>query len=151
MTDKSIRRFGWMAVLFAVSIAVAVPVAPSAATVNMETSTIDWDWAQGGGGVVTEFRVKVGPASGNYTRTTVVQNPAARSLDALTAIGVSGTWWAIVTAANADGESSPSNEISFDAFYIRTPADALTPGETIGTRAGQTVRERLQIRRRLTP
>lgn len=115
----------------------------------METSTLAWDWTQGGGGAVTEFRVKVGPSSGNYTRTTVIQNPAARSLDALTAVGTSGTWWAIVTAANADGESGPSNEISFDAFYIRTPADALTPTEAVGSRAGQAVRERLQIRRRL--
>ena len=139
------------ALLFALCAICLLPAGLSAATVNIETNELAWDWSQGTGGMVEEFRIKAGPSSGNYTRTTVIPDPNARTLDILTAIGNTGTWFVIATAANTAGESDPSNEISFDAFYIRDLADAAGFGEAIGSRTGQAVKERLQIRRRLTP
>lgn len=81
--------------------------------VDIERQSLAWD-APTAGGTVGEYRVSCGPASGNYTKVTVVPAPAT-SLAGKDAIDALGFWFCVVTAANQFGESGPSNELSFEA------------------------------------
>jgi hypothetical protein len=86
--------------------------------IDLDKATFAWDWTQGTGGAVTEFRIKCGPSVGIYPTVTVVPNPAARSFPVKQAIGGAGTYHCIVTAANASGESPPSGDVFFAAGVI---------------------------------
>lgn len=83
--------------------------------VDLNKAKLSWDWTQGAGGMVEEFRVKCGNTSGNYTRVTSLANPAAREVAVRDAIAGSGNWFCVVTAANQFGESGVSNEVPFVA------------------------------------
>lgn len=81
--------------------------------VDIERQSLAWD-APTTGGAVGEYRVKCGPATGNYTKVTPVPAPAT-TLPVKDGIDGLGAWFCVVTAANQFGESGPSNEISFEA------------------------------------
>lgn len=87
-------------------------------TVDLNKAQLQWDWTQGTGGAVDEFRMYCGPQAGQYTKTTVLTNPAARTLAVKDAITGSGNWFCAVSAANRYGESVKSNEVPFDAGAI---------------------------------
>lgn len=84
-------------------------------SVDITKATLAWTWTQGTGGAVAEFRVKCGPTSAAYTKTTALADPAARSVAVSAAIAGPGNWFCVVTAANQFGESGPSNEVPFAA------------------------------------
>lgn len=84
-------------------------------TIDLNAANFYWDFSQGTGGPVTEFRIKCGPAVGDYPNVTVVPNPAARSFPVRNAIGGPGTYHCILTAANQYGESAPTAEVFFAA------------------------------------
>jgi len=75
---------------------------PSAATATLAWSAITDPSLSG-------YNVKVGTASGLYTRTITVGNVTSYTVDSL-ATGT--TYFFSVTAYNSAGESSPSNEVS---------------------------------------
>ena len=83
--------------------------------VDLDRAAFFWDWTQGTGGAVTEFRIKCGPSVGVYPNVTVVANPAARSFPVKSAIGGAGVYHCILTAANQYGESPASGEVFFAA------------------------------------
>lgn len=93
-----------------------VPVVANAQTgVDLDRATFSWDWLQGVGGAVSEFRIKCGPAVGSYPNVTIITNPAARSFPVKTVIGGTGVYHCVITAANQYGESLPSGEVFFSA------------------------------------
>lgn len=81
--------------------------------VNLATATLRWDYTQGSS-PATEFRVKCGPATNNYTRTTAVADVTTRTVSIRAVIGGSGVWFCRAFAANKFGESAGSNEVNFD-------------------------------------
>ena len=91
---------------------------PTVISVDITKAQLTWSWAQGTGGVVVEFRIKCGNAAGMYTKTTVLADPAARTLPVASAIGGPGNWFCAVSAANQFGESPNSNEINFAAGNV---------------------------------
>ena len=87
-------------------------------SVDITKSRLAWTWAQGTGGAVAEFRVKCGPGAGTYTSTVVVADPAARSVPVQQVVSGPGNYFCVVSAANAFGESGPSNEVPFAAGNV---------------------------------
>lgn len=91
--------------------------------VDLNKASLSWSWSQDPSlagtqdGIPTEFHVKCGPSSGNYTKTTVVQYPTT-TVAVRTVIQGSGNWFCVVTAANQVGESGNSNEVPFTAGVI---------------------------------
>jgi hypothetical protein len=103
------KRFMVMALLL-------IPTLAAAQTgVDLDKANFYWEWTQGTGGTVTEFRIKCGPSVGVYPNVTVVPNPGARSFPVKQAIGGAGTYHCVLTAANAYGESAPSAAVFFVA------------------------------------
>ena len=96
----------------------SVVVAQALVQEYLNKAKLTWEWAQGTGGAVAEFRVKCGINSGSYTKTTALTDPAARMLAIKQAITGAGKWFCVVTAANSFGESPPTNEVSFDAGAV---------------------------------
>jgi len=92
-----------------------VGAAEGQTSVDLDKAQFSWDWTQGTGGAVTEFRIKCGTAVGTYPNVTVVANPAARSFPVKSAIGGAGAYHCVVTAANQYGESPQSGEVFFSA------------------------------------
>ena len=91
-------------------------------SVDINRATLSWQWTQGTGGPVTEFRVKCGTASGIYTlpvvKVVATLIPPPLSLPVKSAIPGPGTYFCVVTAANQFGESGPSNELPFAAGVV---------------------------------
>ncbi len=87
---------------------------PDKVAVNIDKAALYWTW-DGTTDFPTEFRCKCGNSPGNYTKITVIADPAARQCPVKTAIGSSGDWFCVVTAANLYGESGPTNEVFFSA------------------------------------
>jgi len=89
------------------TVPVTVTVSPSQPPPSAATATLAWspvnDPTLGG------YNVKVGTASGLYTRTITVGNLTSYTVDSLT---TRTTYYFSVTAYNSAGESSPSNEVS---------------------------------------
>jgi len=83
-------------------------------SVDINRAKLSWTWAQGTGGLASEFRVKCGQTSGAYTNTTVVPYPTL-TINVKDAITGNGNWFCAVTAANSFGESGASNEVPFVA------------------------------------
>ncbi len=85
---------------------------------NINTATLQWDWVRGAppnDGDPLEWRLKCGPTSGNYTRTVVIADPAARSVNMRTAIGTSGKYFCVLVPYTLAGESGASSELFFTA------------------------------------
>lgn len=96
--------------------------------VDVERQSFAWD-APTKGGTVSEYRVKCGPASGNYAKVTVVPSPAT-TLPVKDGIDGLGAWFCVVTARNQFGESGPSNELSFEAgMRPGTPGNLILRGQ----------------------
>lgn len=94
------------------ALAVAAPaLAQTVIAVDINKAKLLWD-AGVGGGVPTEYRVKCGTTTGVYSKTTLVAFPT-REVTVKAAIAGEGNWFCVVTAANAIGESGPSNEVAF--------------------------------------
>lgn len=79
-----------------------------------------WDWSQGAGGSIDGFHVKCGQASGNYTVTITVNDPAARSVSIYTATNNQrGQWFCTVDAFSAaNGTSGNGNEVQFVLQFL---------------------------------
>ncbi len=92
--------------------------AQSSLTVDIQKASFNWLWNQSSGGSVSEFRIKCGPTSGNYTAVHTIVNPAARSEPVLNVVNTPGKYFCVITAANQFGESGRSNEVEFDAGDI---------------------------------
>ena len=109
----SVRRafIGFVLFMFAATPAWAQAVI----SVDITKARLSWTWTQGTGGAVAEFRVKCGPSTGTYTSTTVVMDPAARSVPVQQVVSGPGNYFCVVLAANQFGESGPSNEVPFAA------------------------------------
>src|SRR5262249_51132206 len=89
---------------------------PTAIVVNYNTAKLTWTWTKGApanDGDATEFRVKCGAASGQYTITKVLADPAARSVAVSAVVTQVGQYYCAVSAANQFGESGLSNEVFF--------------------------------------
>ena len=92
----------------------ALPAAAQT-SIDLNAANFYWDWTQGAGGPVEQFKIKCGPATGSYTMTTLVAQPTARSFPVKNAIAGAGSYYCVVTAANSTGESPPSGEVFFVA------------------------------------
>ena len=86
--------------------------------VDINRAMLSWEWTQGVGGAVSEFRVKCGTATGSYSKVTILADPAARTMPVKNAIAGAGKWFCVATAANPFGESGPTNEVTFDAGVV---------------------------------
>lgn len=119
-----------LAGLTGLSLAAAAPTyaqtPPTSIAVDYTKAKLSWGWTQGTGGMVEEFRVKCGASAGAYTRTKVLTDPAVRSVLIKDVIGTVGRYFCVVTAANATGESGPSNEVAFDAGLVPFAPSAVT-------------------------
>ena len=100
--------------------------AQTVVSVDIRKAKLHWDWTRGTGGTADEFRVKCGNTGGNYSKITILADPAAREIPLQQAITGSGNWFCVVTAANQYGESGPSNEIPFSAGDIPSGPTNLT-------------------------
>ena len=99
-------------------VACLIAPAPLAAqtSIDLNAASFYWDWSPGPSGeAVTEFRIKCGPTAGQYPNVTVVANPIARSFPVKNAIGGTGAYHCVLTAANSYGESPPTAEVFFVA------------------------------------
>lgn len=92
---------------------------------NAAYTLINWGWSQGSGATITGFKVKCGRSSGSYTLTTIVSDPAARSLNVYTATNGRGQWFCTVSAFNATSESTNGNEVQ---FVLPAPPMVIFPG-----------------------
>ena len=113
--------------LLVLLVSIAVPAlapAQQSVSVDITKATLSWTWTQNGGSAVTEFHAKCGAATGVYSKTTILSDPATRAHPIQDLIAGPGEWFCVVTAANAFGESGPSNEIHF--FAGSRPDGALT-------------------------
>jgi hypothetical protein len=105
-----------------------VAEAQTTISVDITKARLTWQWAQGAGGAVAEFRVKCGtstPTTGTATKVTVLPDPAARQAPVLSVITGVGTWFCAVAAANQFGESPLSNVVTFDAGTVPVAPTAL--------------------------
>ena len=103
------------AIIGAVLLLPAVASAQTVISVDITKARLSWTWTQGTGGAVAEFRVKCGPSAGTYTSTTVLTDPAARSVPVQQVVSGPGNYFCVVVAANQFGESGPTNEVNFTA------------------------------------
>jgi len=91
----------------------------------LATAKFSWNWSQGMtplDGMVKEFRVKCGAASGQYTIVKAFADPAVRSVLASDVLTQVGQYFCVVTAANEFGEGPPSNEVVTSLGRIPAPA-----------------------------
>ena len=97
-----------------------------AEALNLTTAT--FSWAAGiidaTHGAPTSYTMKCGPASALYLTTFSVAAPAT-SVPVKNVVGA-GTWFCVVTAVNAGGESPPSGEVTFQGAYPPSPPATLT-------------------------
>ena len=98
-----------------------------AEALNLTTAT--FSWAAGiidaTHGAPTSYTMKCGAAGGGpYLSTASVAAPTT-TLPVKNVVGA-GTWFCVVTAVNAGGESPPSNEVTFSGAYPPSPPATLT-------------------------
>ena len=113
MKKKIINGLLMAALLAATSVGAQTTVA-----VDINKAKLAWTWSQGSGSAATQFIVKCGPTTGNYTKITSVTDVTVRQLPVIQAISGPGTWFCVVTAANQFGESAPTSEVTFNAGSI---------------------------------
>jgi len=98
-----------------IGLSAVIAFAQKQIVVDINKANIQWTWAQGAGGVATQFNVKCGPATGNYTKVTPVTDVTVRTLPVATAVTGDGTWFCVVSASNGPLESPNSPEVTFFA------------------------------------
>ena len=86
--------------------------------VDLDRAALTWNYTQGTGGAVEEFRMHCGPSTGNYDTMLAIADPAARSVPVRDVVSGRGRYFCAVSAANIAGESAVSNEVFFDAETI---------------------------------
>lgn len=101
-----------------------------AANVNLNTATFSWTApvVDATHGAPASYTMKCGPTTGTYPTTFSVSAfplPPPTSTLVKNVVGA-GTWFCVVTAVNAGGESPPSNEITFQGAYPPSPPSTLT-------------------------
>ena len=107
--------------LFVLPVALVLLASPALAqtvTVDLNKSTLAWNWTKGAppnDGDVRNFVTRCGRQSGVYSHSTPINDPAARSAPIRSIINGQGQWFCVVRAENAYAPSADSNEISFDA------------------------------------
>lgn len=75
------------------------------------SNTLSWTWAQGTGDMAAGFHVKKSSTAGTgYTTIATVPYPGMTYID--TDVKAGEVWYYVVTAYNAGGESSPTNEVT---------------------------------------
>lgn len=82
----------------------------------LSRTMLNWVWVRGAApndGNVSEFRVKCGPTSGQPDQQATIADPNARSIMISKLLTHSGDFYCVITAANINGESGPSNEVHF--------------------------------------
>lgn len=97
-----------------------------AANVNLNTATFSWTApvVDATHGSPVSYTMKCGATTGLYPTTLSVAVPATSVL-VKNVVGA-GTWFCVVTAVNAGGESPPSNEVTFQGAYPPSPPATLT-------------------------
>ena len=112
-------RHSYVAAILASSFLFAMEASAQAViSVDITRARLSWNWTQGTGGAVAEFRVKCGPTAGTYTSTTVLADPTVRSVPVQQVVSGPGNYFCVVTAANQFGESGPSSEVPFAAGNV---------------------------------
>lgn len=101
-----------------------------AATVNLNTATFSWTApvVDATHGAPASYTMKCGPTTGTYPTTFSVSAfplPPPTSTLVKNVVGA-GTWFCVVTAVNAGGESPPSGEVTFQGAYPPSPPATLT-------------------------
>ena len=91
------------------TVPVTLTVSPSSQPPPPSATTATLAWNAVTDPSLSGHNVKVGTASGLYTRTITVGNVTSYTVDSLT---TGTTYFFSVTAYNSAGESSPSNEVS---------------------------------------
>ena len=88
-----------------------------AANVNLNTGTFSWTApvVDATHGAPTSYTMKCGTVTGLYLLTASVAAPTT-SVPVKNVVGA-GTWFCVVTAVNAGGESPPSNEVTFQGAF----------------------------------
>jgi len=94
--------------------------------VSIETARLSWNWIQGAGASASEFRVKCGSVSGVYMPPFYTAPAQPLNVAIKDAVGSPGKYFCVVTAANSNGESDPSNEVVFEAVGLPTAPGNLT-------------------------
>ena len=112
------KRFFGIALILGVCLWSASAFAQQSIAVDIDKAALVWTWAQGSGGVATEFHIKCGTVSGTYTKTTVVTPITTKTLAIKTAITGVGQWYCVATAANEFGESGATAEVGFRAGAV---------------------------------
>jgi hypothetical protein len=90
-------------------------------SVDIRKTAFTWNFAQGTGGAPTEFRIKCGAKSRQYTVVKVLSDTSLREYPILDVVPSAGRWFCAGTAVNQYGETQISNEAMFDAGDIPTP------------------------------
>jgi hypothetical protein len=118
-----------MAALVVIALAVLASHADAQSiSIDLNRAKLTWGWSQGApptDGIPAEFLVKCGPSSGNYTNISTVLYPVMEQ-PVRSAIGGTGSWFCVVTAANDFGESAVSNEVFFAAGAVPSSPSNLT-------------------------
>ena len=94
--------------------------AQTSISVDISKARLQWDWAQGTGGLPDNFLVKCGQSSGSYSKTTPVAYPTT-TIPVAQAITGQGNWFCTVSAINQFGESANANEVPFVAGAVPLP------------------------------
>lgn len=103
-------------------------LATPAWAVNLTTATFSWTApvVDATHGAPTVYTLKCGTATGGpYSTTVTVAAPATSAL-VKQVVPTPGTYFCIVTASNAGGESGPSNEVTFQSAYPPSSPSGLT-------------------------
>lgn len=89
--------------------------AQTVVAVDINKSSLQWDWAIGTGGAVDSFVVQCGASPTALTNQTTIPDPAARSASIKSVITGPGSWFCNTLARNQFGDSPPSNTVQFNA------------------------------------
>ena len=115
-------------VIIVLAVALADPALAQQLSVAVEKGQMSWTPGTGGG-PVEEYRVKCGRESGKYMLPAVKIVSPATSTPIARLLPGPGKYFCVVTAANRDGESGPSNEVAVVLDAARLPTDSAPPSE----------------------
>jgi hypothetical protein len=105
-----------LGILVVLVLGVVTAAGAQSVSVDINRAQLNWTWAPAAGsGAPTQFLMKCGQVSGQYSRVSTIADPTVRSIAVKTVIGGQGNWFCAVSAANSFGESGLSNEVPFVA------------------------------------
>lgn len=91
---------------------------PTKVSVRFDKAKLAWAWTKGTGGDASGFKVKCGGATGAYTLTKQIDDPAVRTILVSQVVASPGTYFCAVFAFNSFGDSGASGEVNFDAGLV---------------------------------